>query len=177
MTFEDAARLDPKTQPGEIIRGKWVPVTRNTWRHGTIVINVGAILREYARKHGGYSVSGADPGTKLSRNPDTLRGPDVGIIRSTRKPKGKGAKGWLEGAPDVAVEVAGDRQTVSSLLAKAYEYLGAGGKAVWILEDDQGGRVLVVTAPDRVRVLGAGDVLDGGKALPGFSCQVRELFE
>jgi hypothetical protein len=77
----------------------------------------------------------------------------------------------------VAVEVAGDRTTVPRLLEKALEYLKAGGKAVWILDEGDGGRLLVVTPPDRVRVLGAKDVLDGGKALPGFSCRVAELFE
>jgi len=177
MTFEEAARLDPRKQPGELVAGKWIPVTRNTWRHGRIVMRVGATLLDFAKNHPGYSVSGGDPGTMLSHDPDTLRGPDVAVVRSRREPKGKGAKGWLEGAPDLAVEVAGDRATVSALLEKAFEYLKAGGKAVWILEDDEGGRVLVVTAPDRIRVLGANETLDGGKALPGFSCRVGELFE
>jgi hypothetical protein len=34
MTFHDAARLDPDEHSGELDEGRWVPVTKNTWRHG-----------------------------------------------------------------------------------------------------------------------------------------------
>jgi hypothetical protein len=36
---------------------------------------------------------------------------------------------------------------------------------------------LLFTPPDRVRVLGPEETLDGGEVLPGFSCKVAELFE
>ncbi|HZF52134.1 MAG TPA: hypothetical protein VE093_25950 [Polyangiaceae bacterium] len=34
MTFHDAARLDPDEHSGELDEGRWVPVTKNPWRHG-----------------------------------------------------------------------------------------------------------------------------------------------
>ncbi len=176
MTFDDAARLDPDTLPGELLDGEWVPVTRGTWRHGVITGNVYAVLRAYARENATFSVSVGDPGTKLSHGPDTLRGPDVAIVRKERVPTGRGAQGWLEGAPDVAVEVVGDAQTISDLTKKALEYLAAGAKAVWVLDPEP--RCVTVFAPDsQVRVLGPGEVLDAPAALPGFSCRVDELFE
>jgi hypothetical protein len=33
------------------------------------------------------------------------------------------------------------------------------------------------TPPDHVHVLRTEDVLDGGEALPGFSCRVADFFE
>jgi Uma2 family endonuclease len=75
MTFEEAAGLDHKEQPGEIVDGEWVPVTKSTWRHGEITSAINFLLRLYAREHPGWSVSVADPGVKLARNPDRLRGP------------------------------------------------------------------------------------------------------
>src|SRR5207244_6199962 len=102
MTFEQAAYLDPEEHPGEIDEGRWVPVTRNTLRHGQILINAGVLLKLYARTHPGWIVSGGDPGTKLRHDPDVLRGPDVAMVRAERAPQGKGADGWLEGAPELA---------------------------------------------------------------------------
>jgi Uma2 family endonuclease len=175
MTFEEAARLDPDKYPGEIVDGKWVPLTKSTWRHGEIVGRAYLLLVLYAQRVPGWSVAVGDPGTKLETNPARLRGPDVGIIRAERRPTGKGVEGWLEGAPDVAVEVVGDGQSVGQLFKKALEYLGAGGKMVWMVDPDAH-QVVLVTPPNAVRVLDAEDTLDGGDVLPGFSCKVAELF-
>src|SRR6185369_892986 len=126
MTFSEAASLDADAEAGELEQGRWVPVTRGTWRHGTVVVNIAVLLKQYAKVNGGWSVSAADPGTKLSHDPDVLRGPDVAIVRAERVPTGTGADGWLEGAPEVAVEVIGDAQSHSDLAPKALEYLAAG---------------------------------------------------
>lgn len=175
MTFEDAAGR-PNEDAGELDEGRFVPVTRNTWRHGELVARVTVLLSLYARANPGWSVSAGDPGAKLRRDPDTLRGLDVGIVRADRRPSGKGAEGWLDGAPDVAVEVVGDTQGHSELAKKALEYLAAGGQMVWVIDPDPQ-RVVVYTAPSSVAVLGAEDELDGGEALPGFRCRVSELFD
>lgn len=175
MTFAEAARVDPDVRPGEVDHGRWVGVTRSTWRHGRIVLDVGVLLREYARSHPGWSISVGDPGTKLTHEPDTLRGPDVAVVRAEREPKGKGADGWLEGAPDLAVEVLGDAQPASEVSRKAPEYLSAGAQIVWVLDPDPR-RVMVFTRPRELQVLGPDETLDGGGLLSGFSCRVEELF-
>ena len=68
------------------------------------------------------------------------------IVRQERVPTGTGADGWLEGAPDVAVEIVGDGQSVAQLIKKALEYLRAGARAVWVLDPDARS-VVVVAAP------------------------------
>jgi len=175
MTFEEAARLDPDELSGEIVDGEWIPMTRGTWRHGEVVLTIGFLLKLYAREHAGWSVSVADPGVKLARNPDRLRGPDVGMVRADRVPTGKGAEGWLEGAPDVAVEVLSDSQTFSEMTKKALEYLAGGSKMVWLV-DPEPRRVVIFTPPDHVHILGPEETLEGGDVLPGFSCKVEEMF-
>jgi Uma2 family endonuclease len=176
MTFQQAARLDPDVHPGEVVDGEWIPVTRSTYRHGEILINAGVLLKSYARQHPGWIVSGGDPGTKLRRTPDTLRGPDVAILKAERRPIGKGEAGWLEGAPEVAVEVISDSQSVAGQIQKALDYLQAGAEMVWLL-DPEPERLLLVTPPNQIRILGPDDTLDGGETLPGFACAVREFFE
>jgi len=176
MTFEEAALLDPDEQGGEIVDGAWIPMTKGTWRHGEIASAINFLLRLYARQHAGWSVSVADPGVKLARNPDRLRGPDVAIVRSDRVPTGKGVEGWLEGAPDVAVEVIGDGQSISEMMKKALEYISGGAKMVWLV-DVAPRRIVLVTPPDHVRILNPDDTLEGGDVLPGFSVRIREIFE
>jgi Uma2 family endonuclease len=176
MTLEEAARLDPDREPGELDAGRWVPVTRSTWKHGEIMLSIGILLRMYAKANPGWSVSGGDPGAKLQRDPDVLRGPDLGVVRAERRPTGRGVDGWLEGAPDVAVEIMGDSQSASEHARKALEYLAAGAKMVWVV-DPEPRKVMVFTPPNQIRVLGSEEVLDGGDVLPGFSCKVAEMFE
>lgn len=175
LTFEDAARLDPDREGGEVVRGEWVPVTRNTWKHGEVVVNIAVLLKLWARSHPGWSIAAADPGTKLSRSPATLRGPDVAMVRADRVPEGRGADGWLEGAPELAVEVLGDTQSVAQAMQKALEYLEAGAKLVWLI-DRESARVVVLTPPDHVRTVPETGELDGGDVLPDFRCKVEELF-
>jgi len=176
MTFEAAAQLDPDEQGGEIVDGVWIPVTRATWRHGEIIFTIAYLLKAYARQHPGWSVSGADPGVKLARNPDKLRGPDAGMVRAERAPTGKGVDGWLEGAPDLAIEVVSDSQTISEMTKKALEYIAGGAQMVWLV-DPEPRRVVLFTPPNQVKILGTDDLIDGGTVLPGFSCKVSELFE
>ncbi len=176
MTFEAAAQLDADEQSGEIVDGVWVPVTRSTWRHGEIVLAVGVLLKLYARQHAGWSVAVADPGVRLSRNPDKLRGPDVGMVRADRAPTGKGMLGWLDGAPDLAVEVVSDSQTISEITKKALEFIAGGAQMVWLV-DPEPRRVVLFTPPNQVKILGTDDLIDGGTLLPGFACKVAELFE
>jgi Uma2 family endonuclease len=176
LTFADAASLDPDEQAGELDAGRFELMTRGTWRHGAVAANIVVLLKTYAKQNPGWSVATADPGAKLAGDPDVLRKPDVAIVRAERVPTGRGVDGWLDGAPDLAVEVVGDSQTHSDLARKALEYLRAGGKMVWVVDIDRA-RVVLYTAPDHVRVLGSEETLDGADALPGFRCRVAELFE
>lgn len=139
------------------------------------MLNAAVLLKEYARHHPGWSVAVGDPGTKLRHAPDVLRGPDVAMVRADRKPTGRGEAGCLEGAPELAVEIAGDAQSTAKLMKKATEYLAAGARMVWVVDADAE-VVVVLTPPDHVRVLGAGEVLEGGDALPDLRCAVTALF-
>jgi Uma2 family endonuclease len=175
MTFDEAARLDADRAGGELDRGAWIPMTRNTWRHGQIVSKISFLLMVWSRDRPEWIVSAGDPGAKLAVSPDVLRGPDVGVTRSERMPTGKGADGWLEGAPELAVEVLGDAQSMADALAKGLEYLAAGARLVWLVDRDAE-RVVVMTPPDHTRVVGGDAELEGGDVLPGLRIAVREIF-
>jgi Uma2 family endonuclease len=110
------------------------------------------LLGQFVRKHRLGRVYAAEAGFVLSRDPDTVR------------------------APDLAVEVTSPGNTPAALDAKIREYLAAGARAVWVI--DPPGRTLTVHRPDHVPVtLSEADTVDGGSAVPGFHLPVREIFE
>lgn len=73
------------------------------------------------------------------------------------------------------MEIIRDSQSASTLTKKALEYLAAGAKMVWVI-DAEPEQLMLFTPPDHVRILGPDETLEGGEALPGFSCKVAELF-
>jgi Uma2 family endonuclease len=145
-----------------------------TWRHGEIVAELCFWLKQFARDNPGWSVAVGDPGTKLTTEPPTLRGPDAALLSVARRPNGRGAAGWVEGAPELVFEVQGDSQSPTELAEKALEYLAAGAGMAVVLDGDRRG-VIVYTAPNHVAVIGADGFLDGGHVVPGFRVRVGDL--
>ena len=175
LTLAEAARLDPDEAAGEVLDGRWAPVARGTWRHGEIVANIVVALELWARENPGWRVATADPGVRLAEEPARLRGPDVAVIPEDRVPEGEGQEGWLLGAPTVAVEVAGDRQSHASLVEKALEYIQAGAELVWVV-DPRAEQVIVYRPGNRIDLVARGGALTGEGVLPGFRCDLREVF-
>ena len=175
-TFERAAELDPDKNPGDLERGRFIPLTKSTLRHGRIMVNIAALFRAYSREHPEWMAVAGDPGCKLEHDPDTLRGPDVALVARDRAPEGRGAEGWLDGAPELAVEIFGDSQTVSELLKKAGEFLAAGTRMVWLVDPDNE-RVTVITQEGPHTIVGREGSVDGGELFAGLACPVAEFFE
>src|SRR5688500_3435573 len=134
MTFEAAARLDPDEFAGDIVMGKWVPDPRRGWRRGEVAGNAAAKLQAYAKSQRGLIVAAGRPGCMLSQDPDTLRGPDVALIRAERKPTGRGDDGWLAGAPDLAGGGVGAEETASRWAGERLESRQARGGSAWVVE-------------------------------------------
>jgi len=84
--------------------------------------------------------------------------------------------GWLDGAPDLAVEVLSDGQTFSEMTRKALDYIAGGAQMVWLV-DPEPRRMVLFTPPNQVRILGPDETIDGGELLPGFACSVSEFFQ
>jgi Uma2 family endonuclease len=82
---------------------------------------------------------------------------------------------YLQTAPDVAVEIMSPDQDMARLSDKIQFYLLNGVLLVWIIDPEAG--TVAVLAPGREgRTLSAGDTLDGGDVLPGFTVPVDEIF-
>jgi Uma2 family endonuclease len=113
----------------------------------------------------------------IDRAQNLQRRPDVSFVSSDRWPLHLWAPktpAW-DVVPDLAVEVVSPTNTAEAVLAKLEEYFQAGTRLAWVVFPRQG-KLYVYESPTAVRILQAGDDLDGGAVLPGFRLPLAELF-
>jgi Uma2 family endonuclease len=121
-------------------------------------------------------VAGADTGFWLTRDPDTVRAPDVAFVRRERLPTGAARRGYFPGAPDLAVEVISPKDLYTEVDEKVGEWLAHGTLMVLVVNPRR--RTVAVHRPGQpVRILGEDETLDGEDAVPGWTMAVRDIFD
>jgi Uma2 family endonuclease len=159
----------------ELVKGELRRMSPTGWEHGVIVVNVTLLLGQYVKANNLGACGGAETGFKIALDPDTVRAPDLSFVSRERLPEGDASKKFLSGAPDLAVEVLSPGDTYSEVNEKVEDWLGAGSRAVWII-DPRRRNVSVYRSMTDVTLLSEGDELDGGEVVPGFRCKVAEIF-
>ena len=176
LTADDLLRLDAQGIRGELIRGALIETMPAGHRHGKIVMNLGAELRNFVKPRKLGTVVGSDSGVWLERDPDTVREPDIAFFSAAKIPLDADIPGYAEVVPDLVVEVVSPSDSRAAVNDKALMWLRYGARLVWVVHPDA--RVVDVHREGHpVAALGVHDALDGLDALPGFSCPVREIFE
>ncbi len=172
LTADEFFRMPGSDKWTELVRGEVRRMTPPGGTHGILQGNAYLPVAEYAREHGGAAL--VETGFVLRTKPDTVRGPDVSYVHPERVPL-EHAEGFWPGAPDLALEVVSPGDTAQEVDEKVQEYLAAGSRLVLVVHP----RTETITAyrPDgSAAVLRAGDVLDGGDAMPGFRLPVEQVF-
>ncbi|HEX5137557.1 MAG TPA: Uma2 family endonuclease [Planctomycetota bacterium] len=154
----------------ELIRGELVMMVPPGGEHAEVSNEIAHRLTLFVKSRGIGRVL-AEAGFVLSRDPDTVRAPDVAFVRAGRVP----GRGYMEGAPDLAVEVLSPDDRPGCVREKIGAWLEAGAKAVWIVDPRR--RTVTIHEPGSEPLrLGEADTLRGGDVLPGFELPVREVF-
>jgi Uma2 family endonuclease len=176
LTAEDLWNLPDHGGHCELVKGELRTLSPAGFDHGGISMNVGGPLHHHVRKNDLGVVVSAEAGFVISRDPDTVRVPDIGFVRKERIPKtGRPQKFWI-GAPDLLVETMSPSDTVFEVDEKVHEWLKAGAYVVWMLNPRQ--KTVTSYRPDRTaRILGIGETLDGEDVVPGFQIPVAEIFD
>jgi len=165
MPAEDAYRI-------ELVRGAVVREPRPGARHSRLVTELLARLREHVRAQG-LGIVLVDTGFRLPGEPATVRGADVAFIAAARLPE-VAPPGFWELAPDLAVEIVSPHDRWTAVQDKAFDYLDAGTREVWLI-DPAARRATVYRS--RAESFVVDDVLDGGAVVPGFSLVLRDFFD
>lgn len=100
------------------------------------------------------------------------REPDVSFVKQDRVTP---SRGFIYGAPDLAIEIVSPTQDEPEMIDKANEYFRYGTEVVWLVYPRE--RLIDVRTPVSAIKYGMGDTISGGDLLPGFSLSVAQVFE
>ncbi|MFV1965770.1 MAG: Uma2 family endonuclease, partial [Pirellulaceae bacterium] len=158
----------------ELVRGELVMMSPGRARHAAVGMKIGRSLLNFVAANGLGEVFDSSAGYVVSRNPDTVREPDVSFLCEERL-KQQDLDAFLEGAPDLAVEVLSPGNTAAEMRGKMADYFGAGCRVVWIVDPLR--RSVTIHRLDANPVLlTEDDTLTEQELLPGFSLRMREMF-
>lgn len=172
-TVTDEYLLRLPNNPGskwELVEGKLQEVP-TTGKHDQIVIWLGYIMMPYGIDLGMLTASQA--GFRMVGG--NLRVPDFGFTRYDRFPNSEVPDGFIEFAPDLAVEIISPSEEPADMARKVHEYFEAGSEQVWHMFPETQ-TVTVFHSPSDSVTYQPEDELDLSDILPGFRSRVSELF-
>jgi len=176
MTADELLQLPDNGTRRELIAGELHEMPPAGGDHGYVgyqaQIELGIYLRQHPEIGGSFFLS--DTGYRLSRDPDTVRAPDISYVGADRLAQAR-VRGFPELAPDFVVEVVSPNDTAAEVQQKAEQWLRAGVLLVWILYPATRS-AMVYRSDGTVRLLHADDVIEADPVLPGFACRLGDLF-
>lgn len=158
--WEVARRLER----AELVGGQVVELAPLGFRHGEIAMTIGTLLHEHVTR-GGLGAVVADTGFILSRDPPTVRAPDVAVVLAPRVPSPRPVR-FFPGPPDLAVEVLSPDDRPGESTAKVADYLRAGTRAVWIVDPES--RTVTVHTRGGATRYAVDETLDGAPVVPSL---------
>jgi Uma2 family endonuclease len=176
VTAEELERMpDDPVNRFELVEGRLVRMSPVSFDHGRIVVRLLVLLQRYLDDTP-VGIVVADVGFKLASNPDTVRGPDIAFLGNDRLPS-RGTRGFLKDPPDAVFEVLSPGDRPSEIRRKTAEYLEKGVSMVVVIDPEQSTVTLWRSAGSPITLREAHDRLDLGDVIPGFHCDLREIFE
>ena len=160
----------------EIVNGELIVVGNSGALHGYISIVLSSALFAIvsSQKLGVLF----DSSTAFKMKNGNKRSPDISFFAKERL---QGIAdlplGFLEGAPDLAVEILSLGNTVEEISTKLVEYFENGTRLVWVINPIQHYVLVYRSAQEPDRLLKRGDFLDGEEVVNGFSFAVDQLFQ
>lgn len=174
MTAEELQELPDDGQRHELQAGVLLSEPLPMRPHARIQARLLRCLAEFVEERGMGEVFDAT-GFVLSRDPDTVRGPDVSFVSADRLAAAPDESRFFPGAPDLAVEIVSPSNRPDEIRAKVADYLAAGSRMVWVV--DPGTETVTVyrtlLAPRRLSI---DALLDGEDVVPGFALRIETLF-
>jgi Uma2 family endonuclease len=174
LSAEELLYLSLPDKQAELVRGRLIVREPPGYQHGLVAFAVATRIGEFVRANNLGVVVAAETGFKLFSNPDTVRAADAAYVSHQRAPIPP-PLGYLELAPDLAVEVVSPSDRAGEIQAKVSDWLNAGSRLVWVI-DPARKRTVVYRADGSVDLLANRDALSGEDVLPGFSCPLEDIW-
>ena len=158
---------------GELHDGKAIEMTPPGMEHAGITGDMCLMVSSFVRSKKLGQVF-AKAGFIVSRNPDSVFGPDLAYIAKDRLPSPL-PKDFSEVLPDLAVEVVSPDDRFSEVRNKTERYLQAGVREVWVVDPRRQVVEISWSVNDTI-TLKKGETLET-PVLPGFQLSISEIFE
>lgn len=155
----------------EYVKGELISMSIPTIEHGVISSNIVTLLNIHVRQHQLGRVCTAETTFKVG---PSGRKPDVAFVSQARIPENIRQASPVP--PDLAIEVVSPTDVVYDVQEKAFEYLDAGTKMVWVIEPVSK-TVTVYRSRNDIKILTSNQTLTGEEIVENFSCSVAEIFE
>lgn len=160
----------------EIVNHQLIDMGNSGALHGYICSTLMILLGSYIRSQKLGFLFDSSTGFKMQNG--NTRSPDLAFFAKDRL---QGLTtlptGFLEGAPDLAVEVLSPGNTVEEIDGKITEYFANGTRLMWVINPQQR-YILVYRSPQEPdRLLKTTDHLDGEDVFIGFQLPIAELFQ
>lgn len=157
----------------ELLDGNLImsPVHAN---HGTICTRMIILIGTFVQQHKLGEVYDSSTGFRLA--PNLLLSPDIAFVSKSRLKKVLIAPDkFLQGAPDLVVEVFSPSDRMMQINRKLDHYFEHGTRLAWLVNLRK--QQVHIYTPDSIEALtGPNDVLTGGAVLPGFKCKLHQIF-
>lgn len=174
MTAEQLEHLEIPGKSTELVRGRLVVREPPGSYHGKIAGRLMTRVGPFVEAHQLGEVFGQDTGFKIASNPDTVRAPDLAFLGHERMAR-VARRGYAAVAPDLVAEILSPEDRPGEVRTKIAEWMNAGVRLAWELDPDR--RIAHVHRPDgSVSLVNADGALDGETVLPGFRCELKDLY-
>jgi len=175
VTAEQLLRMSDDGHRYELVAGALEKMTPAGWKHGDVGGRLHSMLGRHVLQHELGKIFFAETGFLLSRDPDTVRAPDIAFIHKDHLPASLPEDAFWPGAPDLAVEVVSPGDTTGEVDDKVRAWLDAGAMMVWVV-NLKWRTVTVYRSPSDIKTLTEDEELTGQDAVPDFRCRVGDIF-
>ena len=169
MTLEEF--LENDIEGYEYVKGELVLMSPTPMEHGEISISVIRHLDFHVHIHRLGRLYTAETTFRIG---DRVLKPDVAFVSTKRLPENRRKGSPIP--PDLAIEVVSPTDKYYDVTEKAFAYLKAGTRLVWVIEP-VAKTVMVYRSETDFTLLTCEDTLTGEDVVEGFTCPVAQLFE
>lgn len=176
MTAAELLELPDDGKRRELVEGVLREMTPAGARHGRVAARLTSLLDQHVMVERLGTVLAAETGFRISRDPDTVRAPDVSFVARERIPPEGPPEGYWDLAPDLAAEVVSPNDSAADVQSKVQMWLESGVRLVWVAYPDTRA-VVAYKSLKEIITFTTEDILSGGRVVPGFECAVTDIFE
>ncbi len=174
LTISEYLALPNDGKRYELVEGELLEMPGSSEPHSRISNRLSYFLTGFVLANKLGEVYNSDARYAIIPGSETVRLADVSFVQTSRVTRGVVTMNF---APDLAVEVLSDSNSVTEIERKAKAYRRAGGFLVWVINPEEQ-EVYVYRAGELQRqTLTIDDELTGDPVLPGFKLPISQLFE